>query len=95
MLGILPGVSYTQGEVSFNPGDLLVLFSDGLVEATNESEVEFGEERLLQTLEKNAGSSVEQIKEQILKAVRVFSGGQVYHDDLTLLLAGRRVPPTT
>jgi sigma-B regulation protein RsbU (phosphoserine phosphatase) len=93
VLGILTGASYSQGEVRFEPGDLLVLFSDGLVEATNEADEEFGEDRLLAILKRNGEGSIDQIKEQILSAVKEFSSGRAYHDDLTVLLASRNMMP--
>ena len=65
VLGILPGTSYSQGEVRFEPGDLLFLFSDGLVEATNDSDEEFGEDRLLQLLEENADKPIDLIKKHV------------------------------
>jgi hypothetical protein len=95
VLGILPGANYCQGEIRFEPGDLLVLFSDGLVEATNKSEEEFGEDTLLDILKSNGEDPIDQIKDRILEAVKEFSDGRAYHDDLTLLLASRRMAPTT
>lgn len=95
VLGILPGVRYSQGEVDFEPGDLLILFSDGLVEATNQSGEEFGEERLLQVLEESKGESVDSMRERILEAVKEFSAGKNYQDDLTLLLVKRKHPSKT
>jgi sigma-B regulation protein RsbU (phosphoserine phosphatase) len=93
VLGILPGANYTQGETGFEAGDLLVLFSDGLVEATNDSQEEFGENRLIHVLQRSADNPIGQIKEQILKAVTEFSGAKVYSDDLTVLLISRSMAP--
>jgi hypothetical protein len=87
VLGLLPKATYEQGEVALREGDLLVLYSDGVVEATNSSNEEFGEERLIQAVEANWQRSAAEIQGQILQEVTSFAGHKGLEDDLTLLVA--------
>jgi sigma-B regulation protein RsbU (phosphoserine phosphatase) len=91
VLGLLPQVDYKQREVAVSDQDLLVLYSDGLAEATNTSDVEFGEDRLLATLEANWHRPIGEIQQNILDAAMRFIGTHELQDDLTLLVA--RVGP--
>ncbi len=92
VLGLLPQCTYGQGEVAVRDRDMLVLYSDGLAEATNTSDVEFGEDRLLAAVEANWHRPVSDIQQSILDAVTHFRGEHELQDDLTLLVA--RVNPT-
>jgi len=86
VLGLLPGASYRQGEVTVHPGDLLVMYSDGILEAQGKDQNEFGEERVLQVIRENWAKSPTEIRNAILTNVRHFLGGQAPHDDQTLLV---------
>jgi sigma-B regulation protein RsbU (phosphoserine phosphatase) len=86
VLGVLAHASYTQGENAFGEGDLLVMFSDGLVEAANEREEEFGEERLKQIVLENRLRAAAEIRDAVRAAVRSFLGRRPLDDDLTLLV---------
>ena len=86
VLGLLPGASYTQVEIPVLPGDLLVVFSDGIVEAENSLEQEFGEERILSAIKENWGGSPTQIRDAILGKVRQFLGKGSPQDDQTLMV---------
>ncbi|AHJ99087.1 PP2C family protein-serine/threonine phosphatase [Hymenobacter swuensis] len=70
----------------YNPGDVMVIYTDGIVEARNGAQDEYGEERLQQMLERTYYLDAEQIKEQILADLNEFSKGQPIHDDQTLLV---------
>jgi len=91
VLGLLPQCTYEQGEVTVRDRDVLVLYSDGLAEATNTSDVQFGEERLLAAVEANWHRPVSDLQDSILDAVTHFRSGHELQDDLTLLVA--RVGP--
>ena len=86
VLGLLPFARYRQGEISVQPGDLLVMYSDGILEAQGADEVEFGEERVLQVIRENWDSSPEAICAAILAGIRRFLGEHSPHDDQTLLV---------
>jgi serine phosphatase RsbU (regulator of sigma subunit) len=86
VLGIVPGATYHQTQVSVLPGDLLVVFSDGILEATNAFDEEFGEERILAGIEENWAGSPTEIRDAILGKVRAFLGKESAHDDQTLMV---------
>jgi serine phosphatase RsbU (regulator of sigma subunit) len=75
----------TVGHLRFDPGDLLIVFSDGITEAARENE-QFGDERLIDLLLASGNLSVEGIAEAVLSSVQEFSAGQ-RSDDLTLIVA--------
>lgn len=76
--------------VKLEPGDSLVLFTDGLPEARNEKGEEFGEERLCQVLHENQRLSASEIKENILDEIMGFVGETPLHDDLTFIVMKAR-----
>jgi serine phosphatase RsbU (regulator of sigma subunit) len=86
VLGILPGATYQQTQVPVLPGDLMVVFSDGILEAANALDEEFGEERILAVVQENWGGSPTQICDAVLAKVRVFLGKELPHDDQTLMV---------
>jgi serine phosphatase RsbU (regulator of sigma subunit) len=86
VLGVLPGATYRQSRVPILPGDLLVVFSDGILEAANALDEEFGEDRILATVEENWTGSPTQIRDAVLAKVRVFLGKELPHDDQTLMV---------
>jgi serine phosphatase RsbU (regulator of sigma subunit) len=89
-LGLDPGERFEQileeAEVALEPGDVFLLFTDGLSEAMNERAELFGEARLRRILEQGPTLGSEQMKERILTEVRRFVGDAAPHDDLTLVL---------
>ncbi len=90
ILGILPGVSYRQGAVQISAIGVIVLYSDGVVEAENSAQEQFGEERLQQVVVENAHRPSAEIRDEILRQVRVFLGKERAQDDLTLVVARLR-----
>jgi len=73
-------------EIHYLPGDILVLYTDGITEAKNPYNEEFGYERLKEILESNAQNNAEQIKEAIVKNLYDFCGSHVIDDDVTALI---------
>lgn len=84
-LGVLPDSQFDEGRMRLEHGDRLFLYTDGVPEAQDGQGELFGEERLLQVLEGCAASSVQEIKQAMLAAVRAHTGGHLGHDDLTLM----------
>jgi sigma-B regulation protein RsbU (phosphoserine phosphatase) len=84
-LGILPNYDYEVGEVALSPGDVMVLYSDGITEAENEDDVEFGEARLASIIEKHCNEPLAEIQKHILQGVRDWAGDEP-SDDMTLLI---------
>jgi sigma-B regulation protein RsbU (phosphoserine phosphatase) len=87
VLAALPQFPYQEGEVRFKPGQILVIYSDGVTEATDEQEEQFGEERLIRTVLCNAGLPASSICDEIIEAVRAFSTALPHQDDITLVVA--------
>ncbi|HMG03456.1 MAG TPA: SpoIIE family protein phosphatase [Edaphobacter sp.] len=90
VIGLLPEVPYTEANVSLQPGDVLIAFTDGISEAMNAAEDEWGEERMVAAaralLDRLEGATSRQLIQDILKAADQFTGGAPQHDDMTLLV---------
>lgn len=85
-LGIEPNVHYEPAATTLATGDTLVIFTDGLVEAINEVDQEFGETRVLQALQSSPRETAENTLKNLLAAVDAFTGATRQHDDITLLV---------
>jgi Stage II sporulation protein E (SpoIIE) len=92
VLGLLPEAVYRQGQLPIRSGDLIVLYSEGLVEAMNSAGEEFGESRLTALLTESIGESPENICDSIMGAIRNFLGRNSAQDDLTCVVARFRTP---
>jgi serine phosphatase RsbU (regulator of sigma subunit) len=86
VMGLLPGANFQQGEEFVAPGDLLVAFSDGVVEATNESGEEFGDTRLVHVIQELWDASATDIRNAIHKKLKEFTGDVPVMDDQTLIV---------
>ncbi|UCF61835.1 MAG: SpoIIE family protein phosphatase [Anaerolineaceae bacterium] len=93
-LGIAEGGTWDQGEAMLAPGDVLIIYSDGLTEAQNEQETLFSEERVEKTAKTNLGRSAQEIQEAMLEEVHSFVGDAPRSDDLTLVILKRDDPLT-
>jgi sigma-B regulation protein RsbU (phosphoserine phosphatase) len=76
---------YEQGEIDLQPGDRLVMFTDGLSEAEDRNSEEFGEKRLAETARSNRQLSAEALHRCLLNRVTEFCGGE-FEDDATVLV---------
>ncbi len=85
-VGLLPDAQFVSCNFTLKPGDVLVLFSDGVTEAMDPDYKEFGNGRLREVLAAHANASTEELQTAILKAVKNFTRGALQADDLTLLL---------
>lgn len=86
VLGLLRDAVYQGGSTSLCPGDLIVAYSDGLVEATNAEDVEFGQARLEDVLRECNDLPPGRLKGEILSRLWTFLEGVPLQDDLTLLV---------
>jgi sigma-B regulation protein RsbU (phosphoserine phosphatase) len=89
VLGLFKDWKCTVEKVSLRPGDMVLIYTDGITEALNPAEEEFGESRLLEILRSHPQLPVEALLSLILAAVQEFSGAN-QADDLTLLIAQAR-----
>ena len=84
MLGAFEEWSCVEAEVELRPGDTLLLYSDGVTEATDDQGNEFGEERLIQGLRENQAKSADELVREIVNSVSNFSG-TFRTDDVTVV----------
>lgn len=75
----------TEEHLAMNTGDFLLLYTDGITEAMNHEQEEFGEIRLFHLLEKCSDCSAQEIMDQIMNAVQGFVGNAAQHDDMTMV----------
>ncbi len=86
ILGAFPDVKYESGEVLFRPGDVLVLYTDGLSEAMDDNDIEYGDQRLTENITKFRTHPAEVICSMIIKSVKQFAAGTNDLDDMTLVV---------
>ena len=86
VLGLLKDADYRQGHASVRPGDLLLLYSDGVVEAESASGEQFDEARLLSVLKDNWGKPAAEIRDEMLGRVHRFLDNGQAQDDVTLVV---------
>jgi sigma-B regulation protein RsbU (phosphoserine phosphatase) len=89
ILGILPMAQYQEAHVRLEPGDTLVLFSDGVTEEADPEDNQFGEERLAKLVASLHDRPATEIVQEIHRAVREFTQGAPAADDITVVVARR------
>ncbi|HQR44843.1 MAG TPA: SpoIIE family protein phosphatase [Thermoanaerobaculia bacterium] len=85
-IGILPECTHREASVSLGPGDTLVLYSDGITEAVNAADEEFGMERLIDLVRSGQDEPPEALSGCIFGAVSEFTRGVAQYDDQTVLI---------
>lgn len=89
-VGLVPDAEYAVARIKLQPGDTLVLFSDGVTEAMDPDEQLFGVPRLREVLTGQTECPLEQLQKCVLEAVENFARGASQADDITLLVARYR-----
>ena len=89
-VGLIPGAEYAVSSVTLEPGDTLVLFSDGVTEAMDPDEEMFGRAGLLEALQGQQEAPLDQLQKTILDSVDTFARGASQADDVTVLLVRYR-----
>jgi len=89
VLGIKEDVSYRMKQVKINPGEMLIIYTDGISESMNYKMEDFGEERLLEIVEKNKMLSASKLVYKIIGAANQHSGNTPQSDDMTLVVVKR------
>jgi sigma-B regulation protein RsbU (phosphoserine phosphatase) len=84
--GLFPKAAYEEETIQLEPGDLLVIFSDGISEALNVAGDEFGDDRILACIRAAAGQEVQGVLDSLVATVREFAAGTVQSDDMTAVV---------
>ncbi len=85
-VGLLPEASYEQCVLTMRPGDVLIGYTDGITEAMNPKDEEWGEDRMIAKAISCVQLSAQQMLESLLDAADAFASGAPQHDDMTLVL---------
>lgn len=85
-MGAMDDAEYSQESARMSPGDIIVLYTDGITEAENANLEMFGVERFEQIILRSATLSAKEISDEILTAVKEFTGGHPQSDDITLMV---------
>ncbi|MBE0642865.1 MAG: SpoIIE family protein phosphatase [Bacteroidetes bacterium] len=85
-LGMLPETDYHEELLQLQPGDVLVLYTDGIIESTNERDDEFGIRRLRDTVRATASKTAQEILFQIITEAQEHHGGTDQSDDVTMMV---------
>jgi sigma-B regulation protein RsbU (phosphoserine phosphatase) len=91
-LGMFPDVEYKAQSVSLAPGDIAILFTDGITESRNKENKEFEEEKLIRFLKKHSKVSAQELMDKIYTDVSAFTSGVEQMDDMTLVVIKRIQP---
>jgi sigma-B regulation protein RsbU (phosphoserine phosphatase) len=86
ILGMMANIEFETETLRLKAGDLIVMFTDGITEAMNEKEEEFGEKRLLSFVKDSPDKSAQDLIEGILSEVDSFSGALPQADDITMVI---------
>ena len=89
LLGCIEDSEYDEEEILFEKGSTLVIFSDGITEAMNEAEEEYGDERLENILMDNIKESSQEIIKNIINDVKLYVGNNRQSDDITIMIIKR------
>jgi serine phosphatase RsbU (regulator of sigma subunit) len=85
IFGIKKDISFEQKTTDLEPGDILFLYTDGIVEAENNNKDFFGIERLEKLLEESGDLNPQELIDHIMNQVRIFTGKRHFNDDITLV----------
>jgi sigma-B regulation protein RsbU (phosphoserine phosphatase) len=84
-LGILKSVTYDTAAIQLEPGDRILLFTDGITEAMNPARELYGEDRLERLLEQSEAASIEELVRTVTDAATAFADGAPASDDITVM----------
>jgi phosphoserine phosphatase RsbU/P len=89
LLSIFEHIDYDEEEIFFDKGSTLVVFTDGITEAMNEKNEEFGDKRLEELIDRNSTFNSQELALEILSDVKKHSAGVPQFDDITLMIIKR------
>jgi serine phosphatase RsbU (regulator of sigma subunit)/dihydrofolate reductase len=86
VVGLLAGAAYKQQMLQLLPGDILLAFTDGISEAMNTVEDEWGEDRMIAEAQAHANQTAAELMQRLFRAADAFAAGAPQHDDMTLVV---------
>ena len=84
-MGLFPSVLYEARSVAFKQGDLVLAFTDGISEAMNSVDEEWGEDKLMEAARQCIGVPAAEVIVKLMFAADAFTAGAKQHDDMTLV----------
>jgi sigma-B regulation protein RsbU (phosphoserine phosphatase) len=84
--GLFAGAEYDKYSVELLPGEAVLFYTDGILDARNEEGEDFGSERVLAVCERNAGASADTLLDRLFAEVDSFTGEGLAHDDMTAIV---------
>ena len=91
VLGVTPNATYEERPVYIGSDDIVILFTDGVLEVFNDNEEQFGEERLIDIIRSNRMKSTTEIRDAIYNAVKEFAADSHIFDDFTMIVLKRTI----
>jgi CHASE2 domain-containing sensor protein len=84
-IGIIPDSEFKTDEIIVSPGDIFIMYTDGISEARNIDHKEFEDSRILETVKTNRNLTAQNLAEKLVGEVEKFSEGMPQHDDMTII----------
>lgn len=88
-IGLLENAEYEASDIELAPGDTLVVYTDGITEATNDSDEEYGLERLTEICCNHSATNIQELATSLEKELDTFTGGKPAEDDKTVVILRR------
>lgn len=85
-VGIFTSANFDEAEIQLEPGDKLILYTDGVNEAINSRREQFGVQRIIELVLEHGNRSAKELQHTIIEAVETFSEGQEQNDDITVMV---------
>jgi sigma-B regulation protein RsbU (phosphoserine phosphatase) len=85
-LGVIGGVEYEERQVDILPGGVMILYTDGVNEAINSREEQYGLGRLCEVVRRSRHQPAQGIMDSILQDISLFASGQAQFDDITMIV---------
>ncbi|MCU0488737.1 MAG: PP2C family protein-serine/threonine phosphatase [Anaerolineales bacterium] len=89
-LGVFVDGAWYRAELRFEPGDLLLLYTDGVLDALNHHRQSFGDARMLEAVQRLVNPSAQDVQDALISSVRAFTGDEPQYDDITLMTVLRQ-----
>lgn len=86
VIGMIPDRTFETAAIELKPGDCIVMFTDGITEAFNDEDEEFGETRVIELMQSHPGRTAKEMLDTIVGEVQKFSEGSPQADDITILV---------